>query len=256
MEQPIIGRDVIRLDSVDSTNTYLMSLAAQGAEEGLVVIADQQTAGRGRRGRRFQSTEGLGLYMSVLVRPNIPAVEVPELTAWAAVAVCDGIEAAWGKRPQVKWINDLIADRRKLGGILTELALNPDGTLSHVVIGIGINANHQREDFDPELQDMAISLSQWLGGKGYRDRSVAHILDALDTMYRHFPHDRQGYLTRYRADCINIGKQVQVLTGQSRREGTALDVDDKFRLLVRWTKGGQEFLSAGEVSVRGLYGYV
>ena len=99
MSQPIIGREIIRLDSVDSTNTYLMSLAAQGTEEGLVVIADRQTAGRGRRGRSFQSTEGLGLYMSVLVRPNISAVDVLELTAWTAVAVCDGIEAAFGKRP-------------------------------------------------------------------------------------------------------------------------------------------------------------
>lgn len=257
MSQPIIGREIIRLDSVDSTNTYLMSLAAQGAEEGLVVIADRQTAGRGRRGRSFQSTEGLGLYMSVLVRPDISAVDVLELTAWTAVAVCDGIEAAFGKRPQVKWTNDIIADRRKLGGILAELALKPDGTLSHVVIGIGINANHRPEDFDPELQDMATSLSLWLGKEGgCRDRSVAHILDALDRMYRHFPHDRQEYLSRYRTDCVTLGQHVQLITPTDVREAFATGIDEDFRLLVTYPDGSRDAIATGEVSVRGMYGYV
>lgn len=257
MSQPIIGREIIRLDSVDSTNTHLMSLAAQGAEEGLVVIADRQTAGRGRRGRSFQSADGLGLYMSVLVRPNIPAIKAPELTAWTAVAVCDGIEAAFGKRPQVKWINDIIADRRKLGGILTELALKPDGTLSHVVIGIGINANHRSEDFDPELQDMAISLSKWLGLQGgCRDRVVAHILDAMDRMYRHFPHDRQEYLDRYRADCVTLGQHVQLVTPAHSEEAFALDIDEDFCLLAKLPDDTVRTVSTGEVSVRGMYGYV
>ena len=194
--------------------------------------------------------------MSVLVRPNIPAVEVPELTAWTAVSVCDGIEAAFGKRPQVKWINDLIANSCKLGGILTELALNPDGSLSHVVIGIGVNANHQREDFDPELQDMAISLSQWLGGNGYRDRCIAHILTALDEMYRHFPHDRQDYLSRYRADCITLGQAVRIISADQATPAVAEDIDEHFRLQVRYEDGSTAILNAGEVSVRGLWDYV
>lgn len=256
MPDSILGREIIRLDCIDSTNTYLMSLAAEGAQEGLVVIADRQTAGRGRRGRSFQSTEGLGLYMSVLVRPDLPAIDVPELTAWTAVAVCNGIEAAFGKRPQVKWINDIIADSRKLGGILTELDLKPDGTLSHVVIGIGINANHRREDFDPELQDMAISLSQWLGGKGYRDRCVAHILDALDAMYRQFPHGRQAFLGQYRTDCVTLGQKVRVLVGNAATPAVAEDIDDHFRLRVRYEDGSVAALDAGEVSVRGLWDYV
>ena len=256
MDQPIIGREIIRLDSIDSTNTYLMSLAAQGAAEGLVVIADQQTAGRGRRGRSFQSTGGLGLYLSALVRPRLPAIDVPELTAWTAVAVCNGIEAAWGKRPKVKWINDLIADRRKLGGILTELALNPDGTLSHVVIGIGINANHRREDFDPELQDMAISLSQWLGRDVDRDVLANHIVAALDEMYRQFPHARESFLSRYRADCVTLGQNVRVLSGDSAAPAVAVGIDDHFRLQVRYRDDTTATLNAGEVSVRGLWDYL
>ncbi len=256
MAQRIISREIIRLDSIDSTNTYLMSLAAQGAEEGLVVIADRQTAGRGRRGRSFQSAEGLGLYLSVLVRPNIPAIDAPELTAWTAVAVCDGIQAAWGKRPRVKWINDIIADNRKLGGILTELALNPDGTLSHVVIGIGINANHQREDFDPELQDMAISLSQWLGRDVDRDKLADHIIAALDEMYRRFPHERQDYLSRYRSYCVTLGQNVRVLSADCATPAVAEDIDDHFRLQVRYEDGSAATLNAGEVSVRGLWDYV
>lgn len=256
MARRIIGREIIRLNSIDSTNTYLMSLAAKGAEEGLIVLADRQTAGRGRRGRSFQSTGGLGLYMSVLVRPRLPAVDAPELTAWTAVAVCDGIRAACGKRPQVKWINDLIADGRKLGGILTELALNPDGTLSHVVIGIGINANHQRQDFDPELQDMAISLSQWLGRDVDLDALSGHIVTALDEMYRHFPHERQDYLSRYRSDCVTLGQKVRVLSPNGATPAAAEDVDQHFRLQVRYEDGSTAVLNAGEVSVRGLWDYV
>ncbi len=256
MAQRIIGREIIRLDSIDSTNTYLMSLAAQGAEEGLVVIADQQTAGRGRRGRSFQSTGGLGLYMSVLVQPNIPAAEAPELTAWTAVAVCNGIQAACGKRPQVKWINDLIADGRKLGGILTELALNPNGTLSHVVIGIGINANHRREDFDPELQDMATSLSQWMDREVDRNELADHIITALDEMYCHFPHDRQDYLSRYRSDCVTLGQNVRVLSADRATPAVAEDIDEHFRLQVRYEDSSTAVLNAGEVSVRGMWDYV
>ncbi|MBQ3135640.1 MAG: biotin--[Oscillospiraceae bacterium] len=256
MSQSIIGREILRLDCIDSTNSYLMRLAAEGAPEGLVVIADRQTAGRGRRGRSFQSTGGLGLYLSVLVRPDLPAIDVPELTAWTAVAVCDGIEAACGKRPKVKWINDLIAENRKLGGILTELALNPDGTLSHVVVGIGINVSHKREDFDPELQDMATSLSRWLGQAFDRDTLAHHVITALDEMYRHFPHDRQGFLSRYRADCVTLGQPVRVLAGNAATPAVAEAIDDHFRLLVRYGDGSTAALNSGEVSVRGLWDYV
>lgn len=256
MAQRIIGREIIRLDSIDSTNTHLMSLAAQGAEEGLVVMADRQTAGRGRRGRSFQSTEGLGLYLSVLVRPNIPAIDAPELTAWTAVAVCDGIQAACGKRPQVKWINDLIANGRKLGGILTELALNPDGTLSHVVVGIGINVKHRRKDFDPELQDMATSLAQWLDREVDRNELADHILTALDEMYHHLPHDRAEFLSRYRSDCVTLGRNVRVLSADRATPAVAEDIDEHFRLQVRYEDGSTAVLNAGEVSVRGLWDYV
>lgn len=256
MAQPVIGREIIRLERIDSTNTHLMALAAGGADEGLVVIADRQTAGRGRRGRSFQSTEGLGLYLSVLVRPDLPAIDVPELTAWTAVAVCNGIEAACGKRPQVKWINDIIADGRKLGGILTELALKPDGTLSHVVIGIGINVHHSREDFDPELRDMATSLTRWLGQEIGRDTLARHVIAALDEMYRHFPHDRTEYLSRYRADCVTLGQTVRVLTGDRAVPAAAEDIDDRFCLLVRYADGSTAALDSGEVSVRGMWDYV
>ena len=256
MAQSIIGREIIRLDHIDSTNTHLMSLAAQGAAEGLAVIADQQTAGRGRRGRSFQSTGGLGLYLSVLLRPDLPAVDVPELTAWVAVAVCDGIEATFGKRPRVKWINDIIADGRKLGGILTELALKPDGTLSHVVVGIGINVSHRREDFDPELQDMATSLSQWLGQNADRDLLAQGILTALNGMYRRFPHDRAEYLSKYRADCITLGQNVRVLSGTNATPAVAEGIDDRFRLQVRYADGSAAALDCGEVSVRGMWDYL
>lgn len=259
MVQQIIGREVIHLKHVDSTNSYLMQRAADGAEEGLAVIAHRQTAGRGRRGRSFQSTGGLGLYLSVLVRPDLPAIDAPELTAWTAVAVCNGIEAAFGKRPQVKWINDIVADGRKLGGILTEMALNPDGSLSHVVIGIGINVYHRRRDFAPELQDMAISIAQWLD-RDLRDKTreyLAHcILRALDDMYCVFPTNRSSFLRRYRDDCVTIGQLIRVITSDESIPAVAEDIDDRFRLRVRYDDGSTATLNAGEVSVRGLWDYI
>lgn len=261
MLQPVIGREIIHLKRVDSTNSHLMRLADEGADEGLAVIADRQTAGRGRRGRSFQSTKGLGLYLSVLVRPDIPVEDVPQLTAWTAVAVCDGIQDALGypHRPGIKWVNDIVAQGRKLGGILTEMALKPDGTLSHVVIGIGINVYHTRDDFAPELQDTAISIAQWLDCD-LRDQAREHlaacILRALDDMYCVFPTNRSSFLNRYHDDCVTIGRLIRVLTPDGAIPAVARGIDDRFRLLVRYDDGSTAALDSGEVSVRGLWDYV
>lgn len=252
-----IGAELLCLDTIDSTNTECKRRAMDGAPEGLVVIADEQTGGRGRLGRSFQSPKGKGLYLTALLRPNLPPQDVTDFTAWAAVAVCDGIEACCGVRPQIKWTNDIILNGKKLVGILTELGLESEtNSLQYLVTGIGVNVNQAREDFEPELRDIATSLSQELGRPVRRAELAAAIVKALDQAYAGFPGNRQEYLDKYRADCMTPGNQVQLITPVSRQEARALEVDDQFRLVVELPDGTRKALSAGEVSVRGMYGYV
>ena len=249
-----LGSCIRWLDEVDSTNLECRRLAEQGAQSGAVVLARAQSAGRGRRGRSFQSESDLGMYLSVMLRPRADMQTLSNLTAWVAVAVCDGVEACTGVRPQIKWINDIILNGKKLGGILTELGLK-DGAVDHVVVGIGLNVNHSREDFLPELRDMATSLSLELKDPPTLPQLAAAIVLALDEMTEHFPHDRDAYLEKYRAGCITTGKQVQLITPASREEAESLYIDEEFRLVVRMPDGAERAVSAGEVSVRGMYGY-
>ena len=253
----LVGRKLLCLDTVDSTNTECKRRAMAGAEEGLVVIADGQTGGRGRLGRTFQSPKGCGLYLSALLRPRLEPAQVTDFTAWAAVAVCDGIEAACGVRPRIKWTNDIILGGRKLVGILTELGLESESNaLEYLVTGIGVNVNHRPEDFTPEIRDMATSLAQQLGRPVRRTELAVRLVRALDRMYAGFPDNKAEYLAKYRADCLTPGNQVQLVTPVSRQEAWAVEIDDAFRLVVELPDGSRKALSAGEVSVRGMYGYV
>ena len=245
------------LDTVDSTNTECKRQAMAGAPDGLVVISEEQTGGRGRLGRTFQSPKGRGLYVSALLRPQLPPAEVTDFTAWVAVAVCDGIEAACGLRPQIKWTNDIILNGKKVCGILTEMGLESESNaLQYLIPGIGINANHAPEDFSEDVRPMATSLAQELGHPVRRSELAVQVIRALDRMYAAFPQGKQEYLDKYRADCLTPGNQVQLITPVSRREAKAVAIDDEFRLVVEYPDGSREALSAGEVSVRGMYGYV
>ena len=253
----LVGGALACLEVVDSTNTECKRRAVAGAPEGLVVTAEEQTAGRGRRGRSFQSPRGRGLYLSALLRPRLEPAAVTDMTAWVAVAVCDGIQAACGIRPRIKWTNDLVLNGKKLAGILTELGLEGEtNSLDYLVPGVGINVNQQPEDFDPELRSMATSLAMELGRPVRRAELAAQVIRALDRMYAGFPDNKQEYLDKYRADCLTPGNQVQLITPSSRQEARAIAVDDDFRLVVELPDGTRKALSAGEVSVRGMYGYV
>lgn len=252
-----IGSQLMCLDTIDSTNTECKRQAAAGAPEGLVVMAEEQTGGRGRRGRTFQSPKGKGLYLSALFRPDLEPARVSDFTAWVAVAVCDGIEACCGVRPQIKWTNDIILGSKKLVGILTEMGIESEiNALDYVITGIGVNVNQAFEDFSPEIRDIATSLSQELGRTVRRAELAAQIILALDRMYANYPEDRVEYLAKYRADCITTGHQVQLITPTARRQAFALEIDNDFNLVVELYNGKKETIYAGEVSVRGMYGYL
>lgn len=248
---------VLWFDTIDSTNTRAKELAMQGAPHGTVLIADHQTGGRGRRGRSFHSPAGTGIYMSLILRPNCAPAELMHLTCATAVAMCDAIEDAAGFRPGIKWTNDLVWGKRKLGGILTELGLGPGGRLDYAILGIGLNCCQQEADFPPELRSMAGSLYTVTGKTLDRAAVAAAMLDALFRMDEALLTGRRAYLDRYRTDCVTLGQEVSVVKADGAvRHGTALDIADDGALLVRFSTGETEIVNSGEVSVRGMYGYL
>ena len=242
--------------TLNSTNDHLRALAKAGAPHGTAVIADHQTVGHGRRGRSFHSPEGMGIYMSVLLRPSCPPQALMHLTCAAAVAMCDAVQASAGFRPGIKWTNDLVFGSRKLGGILTELGFAPDGTVDWAIIGIGINCCQQPGDFPEEIRDMAGSLSMVTGKPVDRAAVAAAMLEALQVMDADLLTGKADILQRYRAGCITLNRDVVLVRGEEIRYGHALDIDSEGALLVRFDTGNVEAVNSGEISVRGMYGYV
>ncbi len=241
--------DILRYDTVDSTNNVCKSLAEQGADS-VAVIAGAQTAGKGRLGRSFQSPAG-GLYLSALWR-NCPSDQLFSVTPMAAVAVCRAIEDVCGAVCGIKWCNDVVLDGKKLCGILTESSLRPDGSAEWLVTGIGINA--EQAAFPPDIAQVATSLSMQ-GYSASPDALAGALLEQLTAMRQALPHP-QAWWEEYRRRCVNLGKPVRVLRGETARQATALDVDERFGLMVRYGNGETETVRSGEVSVRGLYGYI
>lgn len=242
-------------DTITSTNDVLKIMAAQGAPEGTLLIADRQTGGRGRRGRSFLSPAGVGIYMSLLLRPGCRPEALMHLTCAVAEAMCEAVEHACGFRPGIKWTNDLVYSKRKLSGILTELGFTPQGLVDYAVIGIGINCCQTEADFAPEIRDIAGSLAMVSGKEVNRAAVAAAMADALAQMNARL-FDKATILQDYRKDCVTIGKEISVVRGDTVRRGTALDVDEEGALVVRFTDGTVEAVNSGEVSIRGMYGYV
>ena len=243
-------------DLIDSTNSYLKREAVNGAPNGLVAVANEQTAGRGRSGRQFFSAADCGIYLSVLLRPHCEPQKTMMLTAHAAVAVCEAISRACGVETEIKWTNDVILNGRKLCGILTEITLEAEtGLVDSVVIGIGVNVNYKPEDFPEELRTVAGSIYSETGVRADRARLAAEMILALDRMREAWEQDPRVYLAAYRNRCTTTGKDVRVIRGSTVRDAFALEITDDFALRVRYADGEEEILNSGEVSVRGLYGY-
>ena len=243
-------------DSIDSTNTEAKRQAQAGAPHGTVILADFQTGGRGRMGRSFHSPVGKGLYLSVILRPQCNASELLHLTCAAAVAACKAVSRVSDVRPKIKWTNDLVVGNRKLGGILTEMSVNADGDVIFAIIGIGINCLHQAEDFPPDLQQMATSLM--LAGKKppQIEALAASLIETLEKICDSSLMDKHTMMDSYRSLCITPGQQICLLRGDDTLYGTALDIDDNGGLTVLFEDGHQETVQSGEVSIRGMYGYV
>ena len=244
-------------DEVDSTNTLLKALGRSGAPCGSIVIARHQNAGRGRLGRSFLSPAGSGIYLSALIRPDAAPGQIMHLTCAAAVAMCDALEAATGLRHGIKWTNDLVVGKQKLGGILTELAISPkDGKVDFAVIGIGINCTQRQQDFDPSIRDIATSVALATGKEPDAAAIAAQMIRALHEMHLGLLSQKDEMIDRYRGDCITLGQQVQVIQADCVRLATAVDIDSEGGLIVKEEDGALSTVTSGEVSVRGMYGYI
>lgn len=245
------------VDQTGSTNDDLKALARQGAPHGTVLIADRQSGGHGRMGRAFHSPGGVGIYFSILLRPDCQPGQLMHLTCATAVAMCDAVEQAASFRPGIKWTNDLVCGKHKLGGILTELGLSAKGGVDYAIIGIGINCCQRKSDFPQEIRDIAASLSMVTGRDIDRAAMAAAMMDTLAAMDRNLLRSKAEILDRYRKDCITIGQEISLLrVGEAVRHGKAIDMDDDGFLIVAFEDGHRETVSSGEVSVRGMYGYL
>ena len=251
------GDNLLWFDTIGSTNVKARELAKNGAPHGTTIIAGHQTGGRGRMGRSFHSPEGVGVYFSVILRPRCHATQLMHLTCAAAVAGCDAVEAATGLRPGIKWTNDLVHGRRKLGGILTELGLAPDGCVDYAIIGIGINCCQREADFPEEIRSIAASVSMVTGQHVSREALCAALMDAFYRMDSRLLTQQEDILSSYRCDCVTLGREISLVRADGNvQHGIALDIDPQGGLIVRHKDGHMETVTSGEVSVRGMYGYL
>lgn len=244
-------------DTIDSTNTWAKQAARAGACGGTVVIADGQSAGRGRLGRSFRSPSGRGVYFSCILRPGCPPEKLMHLTCAAAMAAAQAVEDAAGFLPGIKWTNDLVVGRRKLGGILTEISIDAkSGLVDFAVIGIGINCNQRSEDFPEEIRDMACSIASVTGKEADRVELCAALIRRFSEMSQKLLTEKGAIMALYRENCVTVGQEIRIVRGDEIRYGKALSVEDDGALRVRYQDGSEGAVASGEVSVRGMYGYL
>lgn len=248
-----LGKNIIYVEIMESTNKYAKKLGEENVMNGTVVVTKKQTAGRGRRGRNWISPEG-NCYFSLLLKPSIQTEHASRLTLVSALALAKAIKNVAGLETQIKWPNDVVVDGKKLCGILTESSIDVDD-LKYVVIGIGINVNQKK--FDPEIDSMATSISLQLGQDVECAHMIAEFLNCFEMYFSIFiqTEDLSMLLSQYNALLVNKNKEVRIVD-QSERVGVAIGINDVGELLVRNNAGVVESVNAGEVSVRGLYGYV
>lgn len=250
-----LGKKICSYQEIDSTNTEGKRLAEDGADHGTVVVSEVQTAGRGRRGHQWSSPKGAGIWFSLILKPDIAPECASMLTLVAAMAVSKAIERLPGVHPQIKWPNDVVLSGKKVCGILTEMSAQVD-YINYIVVGIGINVASQA--FPKEIADVATSLGQNLPGMSIsRGELLAAVLEEFEIYYEKYMKtlDISLFLEEYHARLVNKDKQVKVMDPRGTYEGIARGINEKGELLVE-REGTQITVNAGEVSVRGLYGYV
>lgn len=234
------------LDDTDSTNLEVRRLAAAGAPAGTVVIANAQTAGRGRLGRSFYSPQGGGIYLSVLLKPPFNVQQAVLITTAVSVAVCRAIERSTGKSPGIKWVNDVFLNGKKVCGISTEAVSDfESGNVEYVIIGIGINCTPS--DLPDELKEI-VGFVLDEGEKISRNKIAAELIRELENLEDSIV--RGSFIDEYRTRSVVIGKEIKIISGGKTENGKAVDIDDRGGLIVETESGETRTLCSGEISIR------
>ena len=249
-----VGTEICYFDVTDSTNTQAKSLGEGDAPNGTLVVAGKQESGRGRRGRSFESPAGTGIFMTLLLRPEIEPQNASMLTLVSALAVAKGIEHMVDLPVQIKWPNDIVINGKKVCGILTEMSAQMD-YVNYIVIGIGINVGN--EEFPEEIKDVATSIYLESGKHINRAMLIEKIWEVFEDYYELYEktQDLSSLVKEYDSYLVNRGQKVRVLDSKEPYEGKAMGITDRGELIVD-TWEARRLVSAGEVSVRGVYGYV
>ncbi len=237
--------EITVLPVVGSTNTELKSIAEQGGKNGIVLIALEQTKGRGRLGRSFYSPKDTGLYMSILLRPEMSASDALHITTCAAVAASEAIDKIANVHTAIKWVNDIYLNGKKIVGILTESSIDfKSGGLSYAVLGIGINLT--TKDFPEDLKEIATSVTD-----ERVDLRAEVAAEFLNRFYSYFDEiESLSYLSEYRRRSMLNGQEIEFIQGDATFSGTVIGIDDDVRLLVRLENGEERAFSSGEVQLK------
>lgn len=250
-----VAKEVLYFDTIDSTNTKAQELAEKGYPSGILVVADKQESGKGRRGRSWVSPSGTGIFMTLMIKPDINPNNASMLTLVAALAVAKAITSVTGEEALIKWPNDIVVNGKKVCGILTEMNAQFD-YINHIVVGIGINVHN--ESFPEEISQMASSLMIEAGGKRFhRAQIIAETMSYFEQYYDTFlkTQDLSALVREYDELLVNRNKSVRVLDPKEPFDGKAMGITPKGELIVD-TWESRKLVSSGEVSVRGIYGYV
>lgn len=249
------GKNVIYYDETDSTNNRAKEAGNNKEPHGTLFVADMQMAGKGRRGRVWKSPSGSSIYMTILLYPDISPVKAPQLTLIMAIAVAEGIREVTGLETKIKWPNDIVVNGKKICGILTEMSTEID-YINHVVIGIGINVN--MESFPEDIAKTATSLRIEAGKEFRRFELIAAIMEHFEKAYEAVckAGSLEPIMEDYNRLLVNCGRRVRVLEPEHEYDALALGIDKTGELQVECEDGSRKSVFAGEVSVRGIYGYV
>ena len=254
LETKYIGRDLVYLSDVDSTNNYVKNIA-YSKNEGTVVVAEQQLSGKGRLGRQWTSPSHKGIYMSILLKPSLDPTKVAKLTLIGAAAVYKALSDI-DIEAKIKWPNDIVISGKKVCGILTEMSCELN-IINHIIMGIGINVNLDDYDIPAELRDKATSLKVLTGNAYNRRELLAIILNHFEKLYDSFKNDLnlEETINICKEHSAILNKEVQIIQGNNIRTGKAIDINNEGELIVEFDNGIETVFS-GEISVRGLNGYV
>ncbi|MGG7213882.1 biotin--[acetyl-CoA-carboxylase] ligase [Clostridium nigeriense] len=237
--------------TINSTNSAIKELAINGEKEGTVIIAEEQTEGRGRFGRKFHSPKKAGIYMSILLRPQMHSSRAFLITTATAVAVAEAIENISNKKIKIKWVNDIYCDNKKVCGILTEASFDfESGIIDHAVLGIGINVKPPEGGFTEEIKNIATSIFDDKNSvqADIRSRLIAEVLTRFWSYYKNI--EDRSFLEEYKSRSLLINKEINVLSKNSSEKAVAIEIDDECRLKVKMEDGSIRLLSSGEVSIR------